>query len=76
MSKRLAPSSNDKRQSYPLPQEQVVMLEALLGQALQQNQPVKAGLEALSIRLKMRGAYTIRLTATFVPAFEAAKSEA
>jgi len=61
------------RQSYPLPQIHVVMLEALLAQALQQNAPVAQGLQALALSLKLDATYVLRLKATFEPVSEPEK---
>ena len=59
-----------RRPSFPLPAEYVAILEALLAEALQRNAPVNQGLAALARRLNLKGAYHIRLQATYEPTTE------
>lgn len=56
-----------RRPSYPMSDELVAGLEALVAQGLAQNAALNQTIVRLTQRLKTRGRYGIKLTATLVP---------
>lgn len=67
MQKKSHAKAEMRRPSYPMSDELVAGLEMLVTQGLAGNQPLNQSIVRLTQRLKVRGRYGIKLSATLIP---------